>query len=221
MPPPKTPRRLIAGFFLRLVLAYAALMSAWPILKAPYAAYHRALGNLCFASFGSHAAVHFEPAAGNDPVRDTLIHIRDRQISAVEIALPISARYTAYMPTAFTICLILATPLPARRRLAALLIGLVLVHLFILAWLALSLLDEMSNPAAPLRIFALTGVDKSILRFIVTNVVESVIATAYVAPIFIWIVSAFRRRDREWLISGFVPQIAEATPIDPRSQPRP
>ena len=219
MPPPRSPQRFIAAFFLRLILAYAALMTAWPLVKSSYAAYHRGLGNRCFSSFGSSGVVKFEPAPKEDPVRDTIIRIEDRRTPGVELNLPISARYTAYMPTAFLTCLILATPLAWKRRLIALAWGWTLVHLFIVLWLAISLLDEMSSPAAPLRVFQLTGMDKTILRFVATNVVDSVIATAYVAPIFIWIIAAFRRQDREQIVRALLPQEMKPPVGSPPNQP--
>ena len=195
---------MIAGFFLRLIVAYAALMAAWPLLKGGYTACYRGTADLLLGNFGSRAVVHFERPGESDPVKDTVIHIKDRQSPGVELTVPVSARYTAYMPTAFTIALILATPLAWRDRLIAALIAVLLVQLFILAWLSVSLLDELSNPSAPLRVFMLTGVDKTVLRFIISNVVESVIFTAYVAPLFVWIITVFRRKNRALLLRPFM-----------------
>jgi hypothetical protein len=221
MQPPKTTKRLITGFFLRLVLAYAAFMAAWPLLKTPYSAWHRTAGNACLSPITSRGVISFQRAPGNDPVRDTVIYIQDPQTPGAELLVPISARYTGYMPTAFTASLILATPIPWRRRFTALLIAMILVHVFILGWLTLSLIDEMSNPAAPFQLAQFTEMDKRILRFVVTNFVESVIATAYVVPIFIWIIAAFRRRDREQLLGLFFPPQPAVPPAPPTDYPAP
>lgn len=221
MLPIKTPKRIISGLFLRLILVYTVLMAAWPLLKGPYSAWHRAVGNTCLSLITSRGIISFQRAPVDDVVRDTVIHIQDRRTPGAELLVPISARYTGYMPIAFTVSLVLATPIPWRRRVASLIIAVILAHLFILIWLALSLLDEMSNPAAPFQLDQFTDIDKRILRFIVTNFVESVIATAYVVPIFIWIIAAFRRKDRERLLSALIPPQPPATPTPPPDHPAP
>ncbi|HUN80821.1 MAG TPA: hypothetical protein VMV81_04850, partial [Phycisphaerae bacterium] len=93
------------------------------------------------------------------------------------------------------------------------LIAVLLVQLFILAWLSVSLLDELSNPSAPLRVFMLTGADKTVLRFIISNVVESVIFTAYVAPLFVWIIAVLRRKNRAVLLGPLIKIEQHAVPL--------
>jgi len=206
---------LIAGFFARLVVLYVALMVLWPALKAPYRAGYRAFGNICFSRIGSGATARFEPWPIEEEIKDGQVVLENYTVpgAKIKILMPISTRYAGYMPTAVVISLILATPLPWRRRWVALAFGLVLVHLFILLWLGVSILDDLSDPIAglPTHGYILAPAIKSVLKFLVENVVESVIACAYIAPIFIWIAAAFRRRDREWLFQRIVPAQSESS----------
>jgi hypothetical protein len=216
------PRRAIVGFFVRLAVYYAALMTAWPVVKTGYGAYYRALGETCFGRFGTQAIARFEAWPQEDDVKDTIVRLENHSVPDVRIEkrMPISSRYTGYMPTAVVLSLLLATPLPWRRRGPALVVGLALVHVLILGWLWLSILDDLSDPLSqvPSHGWLLPGPLKAVVKFLVVNVGESVVACAYVFPVFIWLASAFRRTDRALILAriGLIPQ-----PSDDASAPRP
>ncbi|MEK6644457.1 MAG: hypothetical protein AABZ08_11170 [Planctomycetota bacterium] len=203
-----TLQRLVIGFFVRLAVLYAVLIAAWPLMKSSYSAFHRTLGATCLSRLGEHGTVTFEPWPENDPVRDTMVVMVNTSVpdARIEKRMPISARYTGYFPTVVVISLILATPLPWPRRLRALGIGLLLVNLFIVAWLGVSIWDDISDPLPqiPIHGFILSPWLKSAIHFIVANVVDSLVACSYVVPVFLWIVAVFGRKDRERLLQPFI-----------------
>ncbi len=214
-----TPHKLVIGFFVRLAVVYAVLIAAWPLMKSTYGSFHRTLGTTCFSRFGEHGAVSFEPWPEIDPVRDTMVVMVNTSVpdARIEKRMPISARYTGYFPTVVVISLILATPLPWPRRLRALGIGLLLVNLFIVAWLGVSIWDDISDPLpqVPIHGFILSPWLKSAIHFVVANVVDSLVACSYVVPVFLWIIAVFGRKDRERLLQPFFGESMEVNSASP------
>ena len=101
--------------------------------------------------------------------------------------IPLDTRSISWMPTALTIALILATPVPWRQRVWALVWGLLLVHAFILFSLQVWIWDEsadvslMSTPPFLQRI--LDEMDYTLL---------TQLGASFSVPILIWILVTFR-----------------------------
>lgn len=183
----------ISGFFVRCVLFYALLMLPWPGLMDGYRAFFRAGGNLVFASFGSAGSVEFEDVGSRDHAKDTRLVLYKTHPIPQSRSLEIKSGYVGYRPTAFLISLVLATPIPWRRRLKALVVGLVLVNLFIALRLGLLFLDIYSNPG-PLTIFSIEGFWKGVLWRCVMIFFRAP-AGHYMWPAFCWLLVCFRRND--------------------------
>ena len=160
----RPPKRL-GRFVLLFVAAYAMLMAPWPGLDRGYARYFRGLGNVAFSDtfwFWPAARVHFLDLHSSDPigdlnrilpgkvgpgfeplppdrVKDTLMVLLNRDAPGSIGQLRTSSRYVGYGPTVMIITLLLATPLALRRKGWALVLGLVLIHLFVLFRLTLTI----------------------------------------------------------------------------------
>ena len=154
---PKLMRKIsakqIIGPLLLFVLIFGLLVFPWPGWNALYGSYFRTLGEAAFSRPDDQRVVLFEP------------HSVQHGFSTLEYAHDVGqphagrqqrpwARQTNHIgharsigwtpPTALTIALILATPIPWRQRAWALLWGLLLIHAFILFSLQVWIWDESS-----------------------------------------------------------------------------
>jgi len=188
------------GFLLRFVVIFGLLIAPWPGWNVAYSHYFQALGQMAFNSSGEGPRkVIFQPASGEHPGLDTRVTLENtallengdkRGVHAEEI----DARSIGWVPTALTTALVLATPIPWPRRLAALAGGLVLIHLFIFltmqSWVwnnspgvALTTLSSFWQQAADALSYALL----------------SQIGASFSVPVVIWILVTFRRQDQDAL----------------------
>ncbi|MBI5762929.1 MAG: hypothetical protein HZA51_05320 [Planctomycetes bacterium] len=221
-----SPRKTVLGFFIRLAVLYTVLIASWPMVRSGYCGVYRKMGSACFSRLGDGGTATFENDPTEDAVRDTVVVTVNTTFpdARIEKRMPISARYTGYFPTVVVVSLVLSTPLAWPRRLRSLAVGLLLVNVFILAWLGVSIWDDISEPLpqVPVHGFILSPWAKSAVHFLVVNVVDSLVACSYVVPVFIWILACFgAAKDRESLLRPFVeapttdPSSATATPPAP------
>ncbi len=122
-------RKPIAGFFVRFLIVYAALMAPWPVVRDSYAALYRAGCNALFARFGSDGAVRLRPLGKPIAKHDTEFALTNRRTGAEYTFAGSSLQ--GYNPTAFVVALILATPIPWSRRWRAVLWGLLWVNVYV------------------------------------------------------------------------------------------
>lgn len=189
-------RKPIVAFFLKVILFYALLMIPWPGVTAGYGSIFRACGNTVFRTFGSAGRVYFAPISpvpeGKD-AKDTSVTLENIQTRGARGTMDMNSRLMGYLPTAFAVALILATPVPWPRRLWALLWGILLMSGFAGFELALRLLDAFSDKNV-LAIFSFGPVGKALLMVLIKVLAMSPVS-AYIAPIFVWILVTFRRSD--------------------------
>jgi hypothetical protein len=122
------PLKRLIGFFLRALVIYVLLMLPWPGWREAYAAWYRAAAEVVLQSFAAEAAISVEPLTGSDPSRDTVIIADVWQLKKhVRVKFKTSCRYVGYTPKVVFAALVLATPIPWRRRLRALVLGLVIL----------------------------------------------------------------------------------------------
>ena len=197
---PMTPIKPVAAFFLKVILFYALLVIPWPGVKEGYGYVFRAGGNTFFRSFGSAGRVYFHPIT-DQPVgkdaKDTAAKLENIK-SGARGTMDMNSRLMGYLPTAFAAALILATPVPWSRRLWALLWGVLLMSGFAGFELALRLLDAFSDKNV-LAVFSLGPVGKASVVILMKVLAMSPVS-AYIAPIFVWILVTFRRGDWAMLL---------------------
>ncbi|MFQ5491167.1 MAG: hypothetical protein ACE5GE_10630 [Phycisphaerae bacterium] len=185
-------------FFLKLVLLYALLMAPWPGLRSAYAATFRFVGRLCFTHFGQDGRVTFEPHEYAFGQTDTELILHNRRQPDTRGTVTCDSRLRGYFPTAFVIALILATPLPAKRRLRALLWGLLAVNVFVALRIALLIVQTFSGDH-PGALYHPSPFWAGVLKQLVTNLCDAP-ASHFIIPIFIWITTTLRPNDlKRWM----------------------
>ena len=193
-------RRLVIGFCIRLVVLYTLLAAPWPGLAARYA---KGFASCCdyitydifrgYVIFGTDATARVYPILGQDLPHDIKLVIGNRSSRALTDRPRTSSRHLGYMPAVVLACLVLATPLPWRRRALALVWGELWIHLFIVVRLALVLAYAFQG-THPYSAFSLGPFGAKAL-FIAYDVAAVEPVTSYVVPLFVWIVTVFRRSD--------------------------
>lgn len=211
--------KLIGGFFIRFALIDALLLAAWLVIGPMYATAFRAAGNVAFGSFGANAAVDFHAPAiadatgesgrsGGSGGMESEVSLSNTRTHA-RVHRLISARFLGYVPTVMTASLILATPIPIRRRWRALAWGLALIQLYVALRIWLMLLAGFSGDSA-VATFSLGGFAESVLSSLFGLFSVSIIG-CYLGPILIWILVTFRRGDADLLTTHTVENNNAAT----------
>jgi hypothetical protein len=180
-------------------VVYGLLSIPWPGLQEAYSKAFRSAGQTAFHNFGPNGVVKFLPL--EKPTRTTDSEITtgvkgDRRIGFSSI----SPRFLGYLPTIEIVALIIASSVPWRRRLLALLLGLIAIHAFIYLRLLLLIGIWFSNDT-PWQQYYLAESTLTVLKR--ANEVINISPTAgFVAPVLIWIAVTFRSSDWERIIRG-------------------
>lgn len=184
-------------FFLCVfAVVYGLLMALWPVWRGVYSQLYSSAAALLFESPGSRAVVHFHRSRNTgDEVKITFYDRKrvdrlGRPIPLLRIAHDI--RYGGYIYLAFLAALILATPIPWRRKAWALLWGLILMHVFMAVRLGILILHLLSSEQVSL--LALNWFWKETLLLSV-QVFTINILPGFVVAIVIWVLVSFRRGD--------------------------
>ena len=185
------------GFLSRFVLIYGLLILPWPGWNDLYSHYFRTLGRMAFSREHDRRIILFEPyhaehdftpldsemIMGN---RDTV----DPSGQGLSSTLDLDTRSIGWIPTALTLALILATPVPWRRRGWALVWGLLLIHGFILFSLQTWIWD--ASPGISLSTLSLfwQGIADDLEYTFITQ-----LGASFSVPVLIWILVTFRLED--------------------------
>lgn len=203
----------LVGFLARFLIVFVLLMAPWPGLHEAYAACLRITGGQLFKTFGSDGRVHFFPSAtlpaGEVPPgyeiprasRGSDIHVRLSSLRAPGriSLLHLNSRIFGYLRTAFVIALILATPIPWRRRWWALVWGSLIVSGLILLQFALALFYAFGLDG-PVAQFSLSPFSRSVVSHLYQFFVVGVAGT-YILPLPIWVLVTFRREDSALILA--------------------
>lgn len=195
-----TPKGIIR-FLCLFLLAFGLLMAPWPRLGRAYTRFYCTGAAFLFGSFGPTGTVAFEPLHDTEyDLHVTLYHRAhmDPDGDVIAIQTRHSSRHAGYMYAAFLAALILATPIPVRRKVWALLFGMILIHGLVALQLALRLLHAFNN--GPFSMFELNAFFRRVLS--ISNQAFAVNVTfGFIVCVFIWILVSFRRRDWAMIIS--------------------
>ena len=185
------------GAFVLFIVIFGLLVTPWPGWNGIYSGYFRALGRAVLGHTEGQKVVLFEPQQMQHGFSslDSEMTLGNRALSdgsghAKAKAITLDTRSIGWMPTALTIALILATPVPWRQRAWALVWGLLLVHAFILFSLQVWIWDESSE-------LALMSIPPYLQR--VLDEMEYTLITqlgaSFSVPILIWILVTFQREN--------------------------
>jgi hypothetical protein len=183
--------RRIGGFFGRVLLIYGLFVVSWAGIKADYAALYSGGWNLVFRSLIPGGSVRFHATPPPTGKHDTYIDFVNLR-SGARGTLTTSSRDPAYLQTAFLVSLVLATPLPWRRRLWALVGGLILVHALIAGRLLVTVLHEFSR--AQFSLLA-PGPPWNKVLSVANRLAVGDVVMLLMLPVFIWILVCFRQSD--------------------------
>ena len=191
----------IIRFVVLLVVVYGSLVVCWPVLGKGYSRLYRAGANFLFGSFGSTGIVEFSES--NGAVYDIEVQLynvgrKDQNGAMRGIRIWQSSRHAGYMEAAFLTALVIATPMPIRRKALSLFCGLLLLHGFFVIMIAIYITKAFSSE--PLFLFAIDGFWKQILCRTDAYVTDS--ACGFIVSIFIWVLVSFRRGDWAAIVSG-------------------
>jgi hypothetical protein len=183
----------IAAFLCMSAVVYGLLMALWPIWGAIYSGLYSIGANHLLGSFGSRALVYFNPSG--DEVKITFydrqrVDRRGRPIPLMRIVHDV--HYGVYIYVAFLIALIVATPIPRRRRAWALLWGLLAIHAFMAIRLTLLIIQLLSSKQIGLLVLSRFWQYLLVLgaQVFVINILPS-----FVVVIVLWVLLSFRRKD--------------------------
>ncbi len=191
------PKRIV-GFFLRFMVIFVVLTAPWPGLADAYAPVYRAMGNVLFGRFGSSGIVELRPLTVSDPERNTELVLSNWRTEARFVFTSGSSK--GYMPTAFVLALIVATPIPWRRRWRAVLWGLACVTVYAALRMGVFLTFAFAQDNG-LAVFTLGPLAKSALDYVVWVVVDT-FAGWLILPLPIWALLCFRRKDWQALLES-------------------
>jgi len=206
------PRRLIGRFLLGFAVAFGALVAPWPGWNAAYGALFRGGAAAVFSDGHGRILVRFRRA--EHPPRaeiDTEIVVADRaQIGrdgrGPANVLGLDTRSVGWIPTALVLALIVATPVGWRRQWRALVLGLAVVHVYILLVVGVYLWNETAGavPVSFLPYWA--GLGGGLEETLVTQ-----LGPSFAVPALIWVAVTFRRED--W--AGFGSRVRTGADVPP------
>jgi hypothetical protein len=191
-----TTRAAVWRFLPAFVVVFGLLIAPWPGWNGAYADYFRAFGSAVFSVGDGNRVVVFAPSSGAAPGLDTQVTLGNRALldehgRGLLKRTEIDSRSIGWVPTALTIALVAATPIPWRRRLLALAGGLVLIHAFIF----FSLLSWIWDNSPDLSLLTLSDFWRSCASQLDYALVAQ-LGASFSVPVIIWIVVTFRRHDR-------------------------
>ena len=189
-------RSLILGFLIRFVLIFGLLILPWPGWNDLYSQAFRAVGNTIFGSNEGNRILYFEAHRQTRGVAslDTRIVLGNRNLVDSSGNGPVSylgldPRSIGWTPTAFTVALIAATPIPWRRRIWALFWGLILINLFIL----FSIWVYIWNSSTEVSLITLSPIWKQIADALQYTLITQM-GISFTVPVLIWILVTFQQQ---------------------------
>ena len=183
--------RPFAGFVIRLLMIYGVFCIPWPGVRQGYAALYRGAGNGLFGSFGSEGVVRFRPLQAGQGRFDSEIQVGKRGSPYLRTT-QYDSTSAGYLPMAETIALVLATPIPWRRRWEALLYGVLLANGFVALRVYILLLHWFSSEQ-PWALYKPGQFWNEVLANVHGFTVPP--ACTFLVPVLIWILVTFRRED--------------------------
>ena len=187
-------------FLLRFLVIFGLLIVPWPGLNQAYSQYFQSLGQMVFNPAGeTKRMVVFSPASGKIPGMDTRLALENAGLADASGRGPvrsteIDARSIGWVPTALTMALVLATPIPWTRRLLALAGGVVLIHLFIF----FTLQAWIWNYSPDVSLLTLSQWQQRVVGEL-NYALMNQLGISFTVPVVIWTLVTFRRQDQDAL----------------------
>lgn len=192
-------KRISAFFFLSLII-YGVLAMPWLGLQGVYRAGFCKVGNIVFGSyrFADIGSAYFQENPTLEGEKDVTIRMQKLRGRRVRGVLDINSALTGYRALVFFVAMVVATPIAWKRRVWALVWGMLLVNAFVALRVWLKLYDAFSNPG-PAHFFKLGESTKELLHWC-TLMLYTAPEMNFIIPAFIWLLVSFRRNDLALLL---------------------
>ncbi len=184
--------RFLASRFILFALVAGAFVALWSWVGEYYAATYHAAGMQLCRTIGADWVVVLHPLPEPQGRFDTELWLGNPK-TKIHGQRQLSTRDLGYAPTTMLLALILASPVPWRRRFGATFVGLVVVHAWIALGVLLLVISGFSRGDA-LAIFDLSPFVDRCLSYCVEVATVATI-TKYAVPTVIWILVTFRSGD--------------------------
>lgn len=192
-------KRISAFFFLSLII-YGVLAMPWLGLQGVYRSGFCKVGNLVFGSyrFAGIGSAYFQENPNLRGEKDVTIWMVKRRGRRDRGTVNISSALRGYRALVFLVAMVVATPIAWKRRVWALVWGMLLVNVFVGLRVWLKLYDSFSN-AGPAHFFTLEESTKNLLHWCML-MLYSAPEMNFIIPAFIWLLVSFRRNDLALLL---------------------
>lgn len=197
-------RRQLCHFVVPFMIAYGLMIAPWPGWNKCYGDYFQSFGNCFLSEQNEVRTLRFQ--AGDEGRLDTKIVIiaansLDASGNLHAQILALDSRSVGWIPTALLLALVLGTPLRIKRRLLALIVGLIAVHGYILFTLWIYIVNESShaNASGPQDAFAFLAAIGDVLE----TTLVSQLGASIIAPVIIWFLVSFRKKDLAPFFNAF------------------
>lgn len=197
----------VIKFLLLFTISYIGLLWGALSLEDPYAQGYRSVSKGLYENYGSEGYLQFFPEEdkssgyklNNKIVLFNKRHIararQSRQATVRGAELFVSSWYSGMLPTIIFVSLLLASPIPWKRLLIALPLGLLILYGFIFFKLYIAITNEFLQH----EWLAIHPANPKLIR-VLHEVFVANIETTIIAPVLIWIVVTFRKKDWEKII---------------------
>jgi hypothetical protein len=191
--------RTALRFTLTAAVLFALAMAPWPGLRPAYAAWFRGVNEVAFSLFWLGGDVRFERHDVAGEAADTFVRVVEDGGAAWYTL--VESTGAGWLPTAVFLALALATPIPWRRKLRAVLLGALLVQAYV-TWLVwVNLLEGLTNHSAGCASaqhaawLGTEGWRGAVETAVVLFRLEPTVFLA--APVLAWLLVSVRRADLE------------------------
>jgi hypothetical protein len=184
-------RRPILRFLAAFALVYGVLIAPWPGWNAAYGAGFRRMAQACLGA-SEPTAVRFQATPGGGPLDMEIVVFNPTQADAQGRVktrlLRLDTRGVGWIPTAFLVALVIASPVTWCRRLRALALGLVALDLYLLLAVRVYIWNAtLSNAPETLKAIASGLVETMVVQ----------LGPSFVVPAILWLLVTFRQADFE------------------------
>lgn len=189
------PGRRIVWSVVLFTIIFGLLSVRWPGLQEAYSKAFQRVGTRVFGRFGEKGIVKFLPAQRVSRISDTEITTKVEGSPYVGVG-EISPRLMGYLPMAELLALVLVSTVAWRRRLVAILGGMLLLHatLYLRLWILIRI--YFSADETPWQQYHPSPTTLNFLNR--TNEIINTAPTAgFVIPVLIWLAVTFRYSDWE------------------------
>ncbi len=170
------------------------LLSVVLVPREAYAPWFRAGANVMFRAVPTDLTAKLTPLDDPSGIHDTRLHV-GRRSSRFAGGINLDSKRQGYLPAALVACLILATPVPWKRRWKALVAGLLAIHVFLAVRLCVT---AVTGWAAVFidgkRLLAVPPFWTEVLG-LMDEILSGDLHITYVAPVLLWALIALRPGD--------------------------